>query len=113
MGSPPPIPSYAPPPPGRAPGPQDSFPQQGYGAPPPPQIRYADWGERVGATLVDWMILLLPILVFSDIFESLATLLWLGAAGWIAWLNGSKGQSPGKALMGLKVIRDVDGTTLG
>jgi uncharacterized RDD family membrane protein YckC len=59
------------------------------------------------------MILLLPLLVFSEIFESLATLLWLGAAGWIAWLNGSKGQSPGKALMGLKVIRDVDGTTLG
>ena len=111
---PPPIPSYSPPP-VQAPGPQDSFPQYGYGAPRPPQqqLRYADWGERVGATLVDWMILLVPILVFSEIFENLATLLWLAAAGWIAWLNGSKGQSPGKALMGLKVIRDVDGDTLG
>lgn len=109
----PPIPSYAPPPPWQAPGPQDSVPQ--YAAPPPPrpQVRYADWGERVGATLVDWAILLVPLLVLSGIFDSLASLLWLGAAGWIGWLNGSKGQSPGKAIMGLRVIRDSDGTTLG
>lgn len=117
---PPPIPSYTPPQPGQRYGPQD-----GLQTPPPAptaapvhrqQVRYADWGERVGATLVDWAIVLIPAMVLagmSDVFEDLSALVWLGLASYVAWLNGSKGQSPGKAIMGLKLVRDADGSTLG
>jgi uncharacterized RDD family membrane protein YckC len=120
-----PIPSYRPPAPGQVQGPQDgvgSYPAPAPAPfpaptpPPTPQLRYADWGERVGATLVDWGILLAPLMVLNglgDAFDDLAALAWLGLAGYLAWLNGSKGQSPGKALMGLKVVRDADGSTLG
>lgn len=115
---PPPIPSYVPPAPGQTYGPQDQLP--GYPAPPPPPssqpLRHADWGERVGATLVDWVILFVPLLVLTslgDVLEDLAALVWFAFAGYLSWLNGSKGQTPGKALMGLKVVRDSDGSTLG
>ncbi|WP_169448561.1 RDD family protein [Ornithinimicrobium pekingense] len=119
-----PIPSYVPPPPGQAHGPQDGAPA--YAAPTPPprpvpgsHVRYADWAERVGATLVDWGILLGTLVVVGAVFdlpealETLGGLAWFGLTGYFAWLNGSKGQSPGKALMGLRVVRSADGSTLG
>ncbi len=111
---PPPIPTYQPSSPTEAEGMQRQ-------APPPPTAgaRYADWGERVGAGLVDGGILLAALLVvgtlgdISDTLGGLGALAWFGLAGWMAWLNGSKGQSPGKAVMGLKVVRDADRSTLG
>ncbi len=119
---PPPIPTYVPPPPGSWGGIDDRQPFAP--APPPappagPQVRYADWGERVGATLVDWALIFAPFFLVSvvapdsDFLEDLAGLVWLAAGGWVAWLNGSKGQSPGKALLGIKLVREADGSTLG
>jgi uncharacterized RDD family membrane protein YckC len=140
-----PIPPYLPPPaPGLQPGraaPQDRPAQQptapfqvssqhlppqadnyrAFGAQPPNAtagLRYADWGERVGASLMDYALLVAAILVLSplsasDSLSGLAGLVWCALAGYLGWLNGSKGQSPGKALMGLKVVRDADGSTLG
>lgn len=118
---PPPIPTYVPPPPGGWGGVEDRQPFAPAPAPAPatPQVRYADWGERVGATLVDWALIFAPFFVVavvapgSDLLEDLAGLVWLAGSGWVAWLNGSKGQSPGKALMGLKLVRETDGSTLG
>ena len=111
---PPPIPAY------RPPGPTEVEGMQRHAPPPPPAgTRYADWGERVGAGLVDGGILLAALLVagtltdVSDTLGGLAALAWFGLAGWMAWLNGSKGQSPGKAMLGLRVVRDADGSTLG
>lgn len=129
----PPIPPYAPP----QPGPYGSQPPQGWGAPAQPgvwgpqdtvpgrsplppqgsQLRYALWSERVGATLFDALMVLavtvaVTVVTFG-VLEDLSSLAGVAAWGWIAWLNGSKGQSPGKAVMGLKVVRDTDGTTLG
>lgn len=111
---PPPIPTYQPSSPTQAEGMQRHAPP-----PPPAGTRYADWGERVGAGLVDGGILLATLLVvgtlgdISDTLGGLGALAWFGLAGWMAWLNGSKGQSPGKAVMGLKVVRDADRSTLG
>lgn len=113
---PPPIPTYVPP--------TDPY---GYGvlddrraAPTPPPaptgLRYADWGERVGATLVDWTLIWVPSIVLAELVPSqsvLPGLLWLALAGYVAWRNGSRGQSPGKALMGIKLLRETDGSTLG
>ena len=55
---------------------------------------------------VRWRLLPLAVILIGVVWA-------FGLAGYLAWLNGSKGQSPGKAVMGLRVVRDVDGTTLG
>ncbi|MGD8149571.1 RDD family protein [Ornithinimicrobium sp. Y1694] len=104
-------------------------PQQPYGyapagsvhvpVPPVAGTRYADWGERAAAGVFDFGIVLGLTLVLSvvtadaDFLEWFRSMVVLGAIGYIAWLNGSKGQSPGKAVMGLRLIRDADGSALG
>lgn len=116
--TPPPLPVYTPPQQGRWGQPEDRMPDL-QPTSPPARFRYADWGERVGAGLVDWGLALAALLTvstltgFSDTLSTLGGFVWLGLIGYVAWLNGSKGQSPGKALMGLKLVRDVDGSTLG
>lgn len=71
----------------------------------------------MGATLVDALLVLGVTMVITmvtfGLLDDLSGLAGVAAWGWIAWLNGSKGQSPGKAIMGLQLVRDVDGTTLG
>lgn len=111
------IPVYVPPPAGQY-GLVDDRQVSASPPPPPPQLRPADWVERVGATLVDWVLVFAPITLANIILPSswadnLIALAWLAAVAWVAWLNGAKGQSPGKALMGLRLVRESDGTTLG
>lgn len=135
-----PIPPYAPPPPSagtqpgvwsappqpgvwggqRQPGawnPQDTVPGPSQLPQQPPRLRYAHWGERVAATLIDALmvlgVLIAVTLVTFGVLDGFSTVFGVAAWGYIAWLNGSRGQSPGKALMGLKLVRDIDGTTLG
>lgn len=125
-----PIPPYVPPQPqpqsqagvwGPRPGgwsPQDTVPGPSFlSQPQRPQLRYAHWGERVGATLIDALLVfgvtMAVNLVTFGILDDFAGLAGVAAWAYIAWLNGSRGQSPGKALMGMKLVRDVDGTTLG
>jgi uncharacterized RDD family membrane protein YckC len=110
-----PIPSYVPPLPTQRNYPQDHVAGLQRAA----VLRYADWGERMGAALIDGCILTVTLLVsgalgsVSDTVSALAGWAWLGLAGYMAWLNGSKGQSPGKAVMGLRLVRDADRSTLG
>lgn len=112
--TPPPIPPYVPG--ARRPGGPEDVPS---GPPAPAQLRYADWGERVAATAIDaslvvgFLILLGVGSAFIDPLDDLAGLAWLGCVGYLGWLNGSRGQSPGKAVLGLKVLREHDGSTLG
>lgn len=97
--------------------PEDTAPGPSFAARQQPQLRYASWGERVGATLIDAVFVMLVSVLFTFItfglLDNLGGLVAVALWGYIAWLNGSKGQSPGKALTGLKLVRDVDGTTLG
>ena len=91
----------------------------GGGGPP----RLASWGKRFGAALLDglifggaalavWLVALLLGLLLSLITEALAIVAGLlGFAGYIAilvWLMlmeaGPYGQTPGKAMMGIRVI---------
>lgn len=123
---PPPIPQYNPPP--QQPSPHAPAPQ--YGQPqdrtpmapqhrPQGQPRRADWGERMAATAIDFSLVLAASMVvamvtgWSETLEGIGPLVWMGMWGWFAWLNGSKGQSPGKAMTGIKVVREADGSTLG
>lgn len=118
-------PSQPTPPPPYAPGPYGSGPY----APGPyasgPQL--ASWGLRVGAYLIDAALILGIIVVgviLSAIFNNASSALgalimvicYLGAIGFAFWqlaVQGTTGQTIGKGLVGIKVLRQADGGYLG
>ena len=159
-----PQPGYQQPGYGQQPGyPQQGYPQQGYpqpgypqqggpynpyapygGAPgyggPPAQL--ASWGARVGATLLDGLIVGVPVLILffvliaatsssstydpntdsyvgggiSAIGIVLIVLLYLGAFAfelWQLYRQGTTGQTIGKKVVGIRVIREADGRYTG
>jgi uncharacterized RDD family membrane protein YckC len=132
-GTPPP-PQYgeAPPPPYVAPPPQYGAPPPQWGGPPPqfagsggyqmpagPQgpggAPLAAWGWRVLGYLVDFVIILVPSVILgvatgSRIVYDIVAL--IGGLT-IGYLNGSQGQSPGKRVVGIKVVREADGQLIG
>ncbi len=65
------------------------------------------WVERVGATLG---MVTAPL---PDAVNNLVGLVDLGFLGYMMWLNGSRGRSPGKALTGLKVVAVDTGELIG
>lgn len=91
---------------------------QGVPSAPPTTARYAEWQHRVFATLID-SALILTVSVVGSVLGQLSFLLSVlfGMAGlalalYFGYLNGCRGQSPGKALLGLAVVRE-DGQLLG
>lgn len=138
--------------------PQQGYPQQGYpqqggpynpyapygGAPgyggPPAQL--APWGARVGAALLDGLIVGAPVLILffvliaattssstydpntdtytgggiSAIGILLIALVYLGAFAfelWQLYRQGTTGQTIGKKVVGIRVIREADGRYTG
>jgi uncharacterized RDD family membrane protein YckC len=75
----------------------------------------AAWGDRVVASLIDY----LPVLVLNLLVINRGFLGYLvGLAGtvygfYVAYMNGERGASPGKRITGLKVVRETDGQTIG
>lgn len=103
-------PAYGQPPPGYG------QPPQGYGyAPPAASGQLASWIHRVGGRLIDGLIVVIPAVILEAITGSRAVyylvviILGLG----IGYLNGAQGQSPGKRLVGLRLIRETDGQLIG
>lgn len=135
----PPPPGYQPPPPGygQAPPAYGQAPQ-GYG---PPVPNYASWGSRVGAYLLDGLItlgiVLIPLVVgiiiafkdatYDDVTETTSGVSGLGVlimvlSGLLGvvfdlWNRGIRvgttGQSLGKKIVGIKVIKADTGALLG
>lgn len=117
-------------PPEQSPGtPPPAAPGAGYGAPVvgPGAIvgtgsahgQLAEWPQRVVAFLLD-IVCLLPLVIIQVIFSQISTALGLlvnlvvtAAALYFGYLNGATGQSPGKALTGLKVVSDNTGQVIG
>lgn len=122
-GAPPPPapPGYGPPPPGYG------QPPEGYGQPPAygqplggasapyagsvPEL--APWGTRVAAALIDFVIIFFAQIVVSIASRGLAQLVALAIEIYFAYLVGTKGQSPGKSAMKIRVLRETDGQLLG
>jgi uncharacterized RDD family membrane protein YckC len=124
-------------PPESAPGGQAAAPQpQGFGAPVgapsgtpvgPGGQPLADWGSRVVAYLIDYAIVLVFVIVgfiISAIFGAISTTLgvllglivYIAAACsglYFAFLGGATGQSPGKAITGLKIVGEETGQPIG
>ena len=80
---------------------------------------YANWGQRVGAYLIDWLsqvifIILAIVLIKVTI---LAIILWLASIGWSIynrWYQaGTTGQSLGKKTLHLKLVSEQTGQPIG
>ena len=125
-------------PPEQAPGGQPAAGGPAYGAPsvgpgafanaaPAGGAPLAEWIQRVVAWLLDgafivafYAVIWILAMVFGAISDALGLIVFLlgylvvGVYGfWIYYLNGATGQSPGKALTGLKVVSEVDGSLIG
>jgi serine/threonine-protein kinase len=117
-GAPPPQPGYGTPPPAGygAPPPgygQQPYGQQPYGAPMAGGVQYASWGLRVVAALIDGAILFGVALIVGAVSRQLGQLAQIGVEVYFAYLVGTKGQSPGKQVMKIKIVRDSDGQYIG
>jgi uncharacterized RDD family membrane protein YckC len=85
----------------------------------------ASWGSRVGATLIDWLILLVPAVVLTVIVVAIAAgsdtgAIVTGILGFLAYLvalfvyapvlmaraGAGNGQTWGKQMLGIRVVRD-------
>lgn len=121
---PPPPPEYGQPPAyGQAPPP-------GYGAyPPPPPFgdqpyghtfgeqhasQLASWIRRVGGRIIDGIIFGgVPALIGLATSRVLGNLLSLVGLLILGYLNGARGVTPGKSVVGVRLVRDADGQLLG
>ncbi|MFD3542968.1 RDD family protein [Streptomyces sp. NPDC058662] len=123
-------PPQAPPPygyPPQAPPPYGAYPSQPYGAYPSPGIPgLAHWGLRLGAHLLDSLVIFGPMLAlaFTDIATSdnpdepgllggVGMLYGFVMAVFQLYLEGSRGQSTGKKIVGISLLRERDGRPLG
>jgi uncharacterized RDD family membrane protein YckC len=85
----------------------------------------ASWGSRVGATLIDWLILLVPAIVLTVIVVAIAAgsdtgAIVTGILGFLAYLvvlfiyapvlmsrgGACNGQTWGKQMIGIRAVRD-------
>ncbi|MFI9269206.1 RDD family protein [Kitasatospora sp. NPDC052896] len=81
--------------------------------PNPPVL--AHWGLRVAAFAIDWLIMAAVgvVVVLATGSSGLAEIVNFAALAIIANLEGSTGQSPGKRIVGTRVLREADGGLLG
>lgn len=120
-------------------GPQQGYgpppgygPQQGYGPPPghgAPQYygapQYAGWGSRVGAYLIDIIIIGVPFAILNTIggaidggaggFVTFLGVLWyLGALVYNRWvLGGKSGQTWGRQVLKIRLVGEATGQPIG
>lgn len=111
---------YPPPPP---PPPPPSQPGE-YG---PPPAALADWATRVGAALIDGVLTLAIVIVGVILAAIIGTVssalgflvsvvIYLVAAAlgfYFMYMNGACGQSPGKKVLGIKVVSEETGQVIG
>ncbi|MFH8614266.1 RDD family protein [Streptomyces sp. NPDC017979] len=94
--------------------PYDAYQQPGYGSGMP---ELANWGYRFGAGLIDGLISSGPYLALAVGGSPTMLLIgyaWLIAAMvFIAYREGTTGQSPGKQVLGIKLLREQDGQIVG
>jgi uncharacterized RDD family membrane protein YckC len=122
---PPPPPSYGPPPPGYQPAPAGPYGQAepaGYYM----GHKLANWLQRVGAFLIDYLVIVVPIGIAVGLASSgrnnggpgaIGVVLYLiGVAVWgyNRWFQaGRTGQSWGKQALGLRLLRMDNGQPIG
>ncbi len=114
------------PPPGYPQAPQYGQPPgypggpMGYGPmaqPLPGQTGPLNMGNRVVAFVIDWAILFVLDIIASasgsTAFSAIMSLIVLAVAIYFCYLTGSVGQTPGKKIMGVKVVDNMTGAPIG
>jgi len=85
----------------------------------PTVVPYANWGQRVGAYIIDVIpqFVLLLLAIFAVRVVILAVLFWLASIGWTIynrWYQaGTTGQSLGKKTLHLKLVSEQTGQPIG
>ena len=78
---------------------------------------YANWGQRVGAYLIDIAPIVIIDLIFFRISFAVGLILSLAALGWTIynrWYQaGTTGQSLGKKVLHLRLVSDQTGQPIG
>ncbi|SFF51598.1 Uncharacterized membrane protein YckC, RDD family [Actinacidiphila alni] len=103
------IPSY----PGGGQPDQAAYGQQPTGMPP-----LANWGERAGSYLIDSLIVGVPYAVLRFGIGGIAGTLLGGLVGlvgavWLSYMDGTTGQTPGRKVVGTRLLREADGQIVG
>jgi uncharacterized RDD family membrane protein YckC len=103
--------------------PQDAAEREAAQGPPGGERAYASWGSRVGAYLLDSLIIVVPLVVL--IVVAVALDVWaLVAIGYLGTLvvpffyftyfhGRASGQTPGKRALGIRVVSDDTGHSIG
>ena len=103
--------------------PQDAAEREAAQGPPGVERTYASWGSRIGAYLLDTLIIVIPLVVL--IIVAVAVDVWaLVAIGYLGTLvvpfvyftyfhGGASGQTPGKRALGIRVVSDDTGESIG
>ena len=86
-------------------------PSSPFGQPGGPQL--AGWGIRAGGYLIDTIISGAIILVLQQISPALSNVASLAIGIAFGYITGTTGQTPGRRLVGIKVLREADGQYLG
>jgi uncharacterized RDD family membrane protein YckC len=86
----------------------------------PPSGRYAgspfaSWGRRVLGYLIDVVLLAVVIEIVRLIGGGLIVeaVVYVAGLALLGWMNGASGRTPGKRVVGIRVVRDADGRVLG
>jgi uncharacterized RDD family membrane protein YckC len=92
--------------------PQDAAEREAEQARPVGERQYASWGRRVGAYLLDSLILIVPLVVLMVLLAYLATL--IVPFVYFTFFHGDPGgQTPGKRMLVIRVVGDETGDSIG
>ncbi|MDX6338490.1 MAG: hypothetical protein QOG05_5830 [Streptosporangiaceae bacterium] len=89
-----------------------------YASPEPLAVPYANWFQRVGAYLIDWVIVAIIYAIGAVTHTAILIALFslIGIAAWAynrCYLAGTTGQSWGKKVVGLRLISEATGEPIG
>ncbi|GAC1439782.1 MAG: hypothetical protein NVS3B26_05380 [Mycobacteriales bacterium] len=73
----------------------------------------AGWGTRAGGYLIDTILSFIVQFVFGRISPGLGSLAGLVVFLVFGYLTGTTGQTPGRKVVGVKILREADGLPLG
>ncbi|HEV3479992.1 MAG TPA: RDD family protein [Gaiellaceae bacterium] len=103
--------------------PQDAAEREAAAPPSDGERTYASWGSRVGAYLLDTLIIVVPlvVLIIVAVAVDVWALILLGYLGTLVvpfvyftyFHGGASGQTPGKRALGIRVVSDDAVQTIG
>lgn len=73
----------------------------------------AGWPERVGASLVDSLVIVVPGVILGLISEPLGLLAYIGIWLYLMYMQGTTGQTVGKKVLNIRLLREADGQVVG